>query len=156
AHPNVAEMKQTSGKYSEIQFVKSNGAGNAVDCDTGRSVKLDNHQWDETVRKLAAMYGAGRMVAPGLPTERIREIKARVLSALQEDETGYNITAVLSITEGSLKIATVAWLKESLESWIAKKESRVPSDLALPRATYALPRISEAGCVDDTWAATAG
>lgn len=53
--------------------------------------------------------------------------------------------------------AAVSWLKEPLESWIARAESQVPSAMPLPTASYTLLIVSEgAGCVDDTWTTTSG
>ena len=155
-HSTIEQMKQTSGKYSEIEMVRSDGALKAANRDAGRSVKLDSREWDETVRKLAAMFGNGHPVAAGLSPARITQIKTGVLSALQEDERRYYATAVLSETEGSLKIATVAWLKEPVQSWRARTENQTPVGLAAPSASYALPEIAAGGCVDDTWTTTAG
>ena len=61
-----------------------------------------------------------------------------------------------------LKLATVAWLKEPLRSWLAKAETQVPVTMAAVSANYTLPvisgqsdnSISSVGCTDDTWTAT--
>ena len=59
-------------------------------------------------------------------------------------------------TADRLKLVTVTWSKESLESWITKAENRIPEATATPSAAYILPSISaEAGGCDDTWTATA-
>jgi hypothetical protein len=57
AHPTVEQMKQTSGKYNEIELVKSDSAEQAAKRGDGHAVKLNNREWDETVQKLAAMFG---------------------------------------------------------------------------------------------------
>jgi hypothetical protein len=44
------------------------------------------------------------------------------LGALQEDDTRYYATAVLAKGEDRLKLATVMWLKEPLQSWLARAE----------------------------------
>src|SRR5439155_149002 len=64
--------------------------------------------------------------------------------------------AVIERTEGYLKLATVAWLKEPLESWRARAANQVPKEIAAPAASYTLPTIGTGGCIDDTWTATAG
>ena len=56
-HPSVEQMKQTSGKSSEIELVKSDTARDADDRGAPHSIKLNSHQWDETVRKLAVIFG---------------------------------------------------------------------------------------------------
>jgi hypothetical protein len=57
AHPTVEQMKQLSGKYSEIGFVKSDSTHQKADRRAEHSVKLNSREWDETVQKLAAMFG---------------------------------------------------------------------------------------------------
>ena len=54
-----------------------------------------------------------------------------------------------------LKLATVAWLKEPLESWRARAANQLPAAMTAPNANYSLPTISDGvgGCTDDTWTA---
>ena len=76
---------------------------------------------------------------------------------MQEDEARYYATAVIEKTNDRLKVATVAWRKEPLESWRARAENQVPTAMAAPSANYTLPTISDGGgCIDDTWTATTG
>ena len=55
-----------------------------------------------------------------------------------------------------LKLATIAWLKEPLRSWLTRAETQVPVTMAAISANYALPVIASpsGGCTDDTWTAT--
>src|SRR5438046_1665961 len=78
------------------------------------------------------------------------------LSSLQEDETCYYATAVTHKSNDQLKLATVAWLKEPLQSWLAKVQGELPNTLATPTNNYSLPKIADGGCLDDTWAITSG
>ena len=68
----------------------------------------------------------------------------------------YYATAIMEKTADRLKLATVTWSKESLESWITRAENQIPEAMATPSAAYILPPISDQtdGC-DDTWTATA-
>ncbi len=62
------------------------------------------------------------------------------LSSLQEDETRYYATAVIENEQTiTLKRATVAWPKESLESWLSQR--RKPDGLRKTAASgnYTLP-----------------
>jgi N-acetylneuraminic acid mutarotase len=172
AHPTVEQMKQTSGKYSEIELVKSDSAQDKDNRGAEHALKLNSREWDETVQKLAAMFGstkngsAGtgvltRAVAAGVSPAKgasITQIKTGVLSSLQEDEGRYYATAVIEKAKDHLKLAIVAWLKEPFESWRAKWENEVPKAIVAANASYTLPTILEGagGCVDDTWTATAG
>src|SRR5207244_6325522 len=84
------------------------------------------------------------------------------LSTLQEDDGHYYAVAVMRKGKDRLKLATVAWLKEPLRSWLAKAEAQVPVTLAAVTARYTLPVISgqpdnsipSVACTDDTWTPT--
>src|SRR5438477_8488378 len=78
-----------------------------------------------------------------------------VVSPLQEDKERYYATAVIERTNDRLKLGTVAWLKEPLESWLAKVEDQTPNLTPVVAANYTLPKISDGmdGCIEDTWAA---
>ena len=90
------------------------------------------------------------------------QIKTGVLSPLQEDEGHYYAVAVMKKGKDRLKLATVAWLKEPLRSWLAKAETQVPVTMAAVSANYTLPVISgqsdnsipSVACTDDTWTPT--
>ena len=86
----------------------------------------------------------------------ITQIKTGVLSPLQEDEGRYYATAVVKKSKDRLKLATVEWRKEPLESWRTRAENQMPKVMAAASANYTLPTISDAvnGCTDDTWTAT--
>jgi hypothetical protein len=58
-HPTIEHMKQTSGKYSEIELVRGDSAEDENNRGAEHSVKLNNREWDETVQKLAATYNRG-------------------------------------------------------------------------------------------------
>ena len=177
--PIVAQMKQLSGKYSEIDLVRSDTVHAETEHRTEHGVKLNSPQWDETIEKLAAQLDGANAVrqAPRLPNQELAaraatlqrhdsqvdtehpdawsRIKVGILSRLQEDDTSCYATAVLSKTRGRLKLATVAWLKEPLEFWLARAESQVRQAMAVASANYTLPSIFdvETACVDD-WVAT--
>src|SRR5437773_780680 len=79
------------------------------------------------------------------------------LSSLQENSTQYYTTAVIEKTKDHLKLATVSWLKEPLESWLARVEPQAPVLMAAPSISYKLPQIVQGDeCVEDTWTATPG
>lgn len=169
----LGQMKQLSGAHSEIELIKggrketlrqaprlpngqlAGGAPALQGRDSMRTMKLNGRQWDETLYKLAAKL-SDRLVADAVSAATEAQIKTGVPSPLQENETDYYVTAVTDKTDDRLKVATVSWHKQALESWLAGAESQVPTGMAVPTASYTLPRISEGGCVDDTWTAIAG
>jgi hypothetical protein len=151
-HPTVEQMKQLSGTYSEMELIKDNTVGWAESSGPEHAVKLNNDEWDNTLRKLAAMF-LDHPVAGGATLQ----IKTGLVSALQEDETRYYATAVIEKTDKGLKLASVSWAKDPLQSWLSRMENQLPSTSATTDTGYALPKISDgAGCIDDTWTATAG
>src|SRR5438093_405990 len=165
-HPSVREMKQTSGMYTEMEWIKSDstpdqdtgglaspeddGKPNCKRRDAEHDVTLNSREWNENVQKLAKDLGDTKASDPS------GQIKTGVLSPLREDEGHYYAVAVMNKGKDRLKLATVAWLKEPLRSWLAKAETQVPVTIAAVSANYALPVIASpsVGCTDDTWTAT--
>src|SRR5206468_2002667 len=140
-----------------------------ADAKSTEALKMSDRQWQENVAKLAAQFGNGPSVGatdlnrpggsgePPLPEKGapIAQIKTGVLSPLQEDDGHYYAVAVMKKGKDRLKLATVAWLKEPLASWLAKAEAQVPVTMAAVSANYRLSVIgSPSGCADDTWMAT--
>src|SRR6266498_1517717 len=168
AHPSVEQMTQLSGKYSEIELAKSDSARDADDRGAPHSAKLNSREWDETVQNLAVIFGTAKnsttrtevlssaaLLGRDTPASTaITQIKTGLLSPLREDQTHYYVTAVLSKTDDRIKLATVAWDKEPLESWITKAEAAVSYAVAVPTTSYTLPNIAAGGCSDDTWTET--
>jgi N-acetylneuraminic acid mutarotase len=167
AHPAIEQMKQLSGKYTEIELAKNDAAQRKNNHGAKQSVKLNSHDWDETVKKLAATFDKpgrrllnGRDGSPSCPPDPAKAyetIPIGKLSPLQEDETRYYATAILNKTTDRLKLATVLWPKEPFESWRDRAETQQASNVLLARSyNYTLPSIADGGCTDDTWTATAG
>ena len=181
-HGSVREMKQTSGMYTEMEWIKSDSAEtDSAPADTKNidAVKLNGSEWQESVGKFAAQFESRGIVgqAPRPPQDGLAvvswpnvgsaagaaarqngamaQIKTGVLSPLQEDDAHYYAVAVMNKGKDRFKLATVAWLKEPLRSWLAKAETQVPVTMAAVTANYTLPVIaSPSGCADDTWTAT--
>src|SRR5207249_1954864 len=164
-HPSVREMKQTSGMYTEMEWIKSDstpdqdtgglaspeddGKPNCKRRDAEHGITLNSREWNENVQKLAKDLGDTKASDPS------GQIKTGVLSPLQEDEGHYYAVAVMNKGKDRLKLATVAWLKEPLRSWLAKAETQVPVTMAAVSANYALPVIASpsVACIDN-WIAT--
>ena len=170
AHNTIEQMKQTSGTYSEIELVRSYSAEYEENYGIEPGLKLTPGEWDENVQKLAAIFGGANALAAGLPVimkrsedgaavkgAPITQIKTGMLSPLQEDDGRYYATAVLKKTKDRLKLATVEWRKEALESWRARAERQMPKPMRGVTTSYTLPAILAGanGCTDDTWATTA-
>ena len=182
-HGNVKQLKQTSGMYTEMEWIKSDGTeGDSAPADTkdAQAVKMSGSEWHESVEKLAAQFDSQDIVgqAPRLPNRGLAagaaalqqtnahastarpdawaQIKTGVLSPLQEDETHYYAMAVMKKGKDQLQLAAIAWLKEPLRSWLAKVEAQVPVTMAAVSANYTLPVIAipSGGCTDDTWIPT--
>jgi hypothetical protein len=139
-------MKQTSGKYSEIELVRSDSVQDEDNRSAETGLKMTGREWDENVHTLAAMFG-------GAP---ITQIKTGVSSSLQEAEGRYYATAIVKKSKDRLRLATVEWRKEPIESWKARAENQMRKVMAVTSNNYTLPTISDgaSGCTDDTWTAT--
>src|SRR6266403_348402 len=152
-HRSLKDMKQTSGMHTEAEWIKSDSAetGSAsADTKNIEAVKMNGSEWQERIEKLAGEFGSAK------EGDALGQIKTGVLSPLQEDEGHYYAVAVMKKGKDRLKLATVAWLKEPLRSWLAKAETQVPVTMAAVSASYTLPVIASpsAGCTDDTWMGT--
>jgi N-acetylneuraminic acid mutarotase len=164
-HRSLKQMKQTNGMYTEMEWIKSDSTDPVAagvppaqltllppqksdDEKRAPAVKMNSSEWQENVGKLARDFGNAKS------GNAIAQIKTGVLSPLQEDDAHYYAVAVMNKGKDRLKLATIAWLKEPLRSWLAKAEAQVPVTMAAVSANYTLPVISSptVGCTDDTWA----
>ena len=66
-------------------------------------------------------------------------LKTGALSPLQEDQDRYYATAILNKSNDCLKLATVSWLKEPFESWLARTGNQAVAVEAIPSIDYTLP-----------------
>ena len=154
-HRGVRRMNQTSGMYTEMKLVRSDNNREAdsasSDANNAGAIRLNGSEWQESVEKLAREFGNAKT------RDASAQIKTGVLSPLREDDGHYYAIAVIKKGKDRLKLATVAWLKEPLRSWLARAETQVPITMAaVSSANYTLPVISTPsdGCSADTWTAT--
>src|SRR5438876_6393411 len=168
------------GSASPEDDAKANGQRRGAE----DGITLNSREWDETVQKLvatfnkpdaakASAFGVRRHVAAFESADMSAHSKNAAageyetlavgkVSPLREDEGHYYAVAVMNKGKDRLKLATVAWLKEPLRSWLAKAETQVPVTMAAVSANYTLPVISgqsdnsipSVACTDDTWTAT--
>jgi len=175
-HPTLEQMKQLSGTYREVEFIKSDGWHHRGE-RTAQRITLDPRQWDKSTEKLTAMLNGGAAKASGFRVGRglagsksghmsaqskssarqgYATIPVGKPSSLQQNETHYFATAVIEKNSNGFKVATVCWPKEPLEAWLAQAEKQVSAAMTLPKASYALPKIFDgATCNENTWTATA-
>jgi N-acetylneuraminic acid mutarotase len=172
ANRTVAQMKQLSGKYSEIELVRSDNSQRKTNRGVGHAMELNNNEWNEAVEKLTVTFSKSEsqllnsrdpVIAGGRPSRSARPVVALYQALpvgkpgqLQEDESRYYVTAVIKKTNDHLRIATVSWLKKPLQSWLTKAENQFPTAMPVPAGDYKLPTIVGGGCSEDTWTATAG
>ena len=155
-------MKQLSGNYSEIELLKTD-RGKIEPADAvRRTVRLSGHKWEETLQRLAAIFSddnaSSHSVVAAVAAAKgaaVAQIEPGLLSPLQEDDERYYATVLIEKATDRLKLATLSWLKEPLESWLARVENQLRTDISAPSSSYGLPTISEGGeCIEDTWTAT--
>src|ERR1051326_7537833 len=151
-HRSVREMKQTSGLYTEMEWIKSDNTQEENNHGPEHGVKLNSREWDENVQKVVASFNkpsAAKASAFGVrprvaafesadmsahsknaAADQYETLPVGKVSPLREDEVQYYAVAVTKKGKGRLKLATVAWLKEPLRSWLAKAETQVPVTMA--------------------------
>jgi N-acetylneuraminic acid mutarotase len=173
AHPSVEQMKQISGTYSEVEWIRTDTAeadSAPSDATNVGTARMTGSEWQERIGRLAVNFGVRSRVrgiaafksadlsahSKGVP-EEYETIPVGKLSSLQEDEGHYYATAVISKGNDRLKLATIAWMKQPFDSWRAKADSQMPLTMAaVTAAGYTLPAIGGPAttCTDDTWIAT--
>src|SRR6266850_4400612 len=94
AHNSIEQMKQLSGKYSSIEFVKSDNSQEVANRDADHAVKLDSREWDQNVQRLAATFNKSSAA------EDYESVPVGKLSPLQEDENCFYATAVIKKGKG--------------------------------------------------------
>src|SRR5262249_37806671 len=78
-HQSLNQMKQTSGTYTEIEWIRSDAAEDnpaPADATSVQGVKMNGSEWQESVAKLAARFGS------------IKSASARPDPALSKIEVG--------------------------------------------------------------------
>src|SRR6266576_2611941 len=84
-HPSVREMKQTSGMYTETEWIKSDSANDGsapADEKSVGAVKINDSEWQESVQKLAREFGDEDPVAAGVSTAHHEKVGAIDLNRL--------------------------------------------------------------------------
>jgi hypothetical protein len=153
-HRDLKVLKQTSGMYSEIEWIKSDTANaDPVPSDgaEAQAVRMAGSEGQQSVEKLAAAFGNAKAKNPWAQN------KTDVLSPLQEDEEHYYATAVIKKDKDRLKQGTITWLKEPLKSWLAKAEIQIPVRMAATTGIeYTFPAVGDLSttCTQDIWTTT--
>jgi len=178
AHPTAEQMKLTTGTYTDLKLVKTNSREAQRKRGLEHALNVDPNEWDKQIQQLAAIFCpggnggarrgvgnsqlAGTSVIMAKPRQdgsldtgaQLTQIKTGVLSPLQEDRDHFYATLIIEKTRDYVRVATVRWAKEPLESWLTRVINQVPIVTAPSNVDYTLPEISDQGCDDDTWAAS--
>ncbi len=125
----VADMAQSSGRYQMLLWQQGDPA--TAETEEG-VVTLDAADWRRERDHLAAALGASGPAS--LPVGTI--------SALQEDEGGYYVVALLEAEAASLVVATVRWEKQPFAEWWAGERDAYAATLPTPSFLYTLPDIA--------------
>src|SRR5437867_1926085 len=89
AHLTVEQMRQLSGKYSEMEFIRSDSSQVKETRGPRQVVKLNASEWEDSVQKLATIFGDAKYGGARLLGAPLTQIKLGVLSSLQQDEEHY-------------------------------------------------------------------
>jgi hypothetical protein len=135
-HATVATLQQMSGEYVEFDLVRDiRGKTDS------RDIALSPEEWDEQMSSLAGMFGT-----------QPEELPVQRLSALQEDNSRFYVSAILSKSENRLRVATVQWQKVPFETWWTSVRNQFSPRVAPTNFEYVLPQISTTtSCTNDCW-----
>jgi N-acetylneuraminic acid mutarotase len=158
AHPTVAALsREGTGTYSEVEFVKSDSGQVKGQQGTEHRIEVNGTEWDELIHRLATTIAAVSDYSAQTSDALLEQIDIGIVSSLQEDESRYYATAILTKAVDRLKVATFEWNKEPFASWRAREGGDIAPATSAPNASYTLPIVSgvPGGSADDTWKATA-
>jgi hypothetical protein len=165
AHNTVGQMKQLSGTYTEVEFVKNDNRRavapphhlpnkqSAVNApaiqrpESIRTVTLSSREWTRMVQKLAVTF-SGRATTQPSTNSAVAAGEAfpvGKLSPLQEEAGRWYALAVLEKSDNRLKLATASWSQQPLEPWLAQAEKQLRLVMMIPHARYTLPKVIGVG-----------
>src|SRR5438552_5459014 len=126
-HPSVREMKQTSGMYTEMEWIKSdstqdqNKGGSASPEDDAKAngqrrgaedgVTLNSREWDETVQKLVATFNKPDAATPKAFGVGVRSRKRGIAPFESADMSAHSKNAAADEYE-TLAVGKVSPLRE--------------------------------------------
>jgi N-acetylneuraminic acid mutarotase len=135
---SIAQLKNLGGQYREMELGKNGPASDSVSTAHGlagkaNSINLDAAGWNAAINHLATSFTVGTtsLASTGLPIGQ--------LSTLQEDSNRFYVTAVLSKTADSVKVAEVSWNKVPFEQWWAGAKNGEATTISEPSSIYNLP-----------------
>ena len=131
----ATSMQQMSGEYIELELVRDTGRQTNPDV-----IALSPEEWDEQMHSLEDTFGT-----------QFQELPLQRVSTLQEDNSRFYVSAILSKSADSLRLATVRWTKVPFETWWASVRDQYAPNIASANFEYALPQISTTTCTNDCW-----
>jgi hypothetical protein len=131
----VAAMQQMSGEYIELELALDTG-GNT----DSEVIAISPDEWSEQLNWLASMFGAE---SKNLPLQRV--------STLQEDDSRFYVSAILSKSDERVRVAVVQWHKVPFETWWGSVREQYSPSVSTTNFEYALPQIGTAACENDCW-----
>jgi len=164
-YPFTAQMRQLGGEYSESELVRTEATPTPAGPASEASItRLSATEWDQAISKLESAFadqGAEyRAECLTCSNKEVMNLAPRAavpldrVSALQEENQRFYVTAVLSRSSDRVKVARVEWPKTNFDQWWDASRNQFETNTQTAAHTYQLPAISQTGCVDDTWKQT--
>src|SRR6476620_9677368 len=94
AHPTMEQLKQLSGKYSEIELVRSHSDQEEDNRGAGHNVKVSSSQWEQNLQTLAAMFADDNPVAAGVVPAQPTRLPSQKADRADSPAKGASITQV--------------------------------------------------------------
>ena len=175
--PIADQMKQMSGSYLEVEWTREPGHKGSKGQEDKRtmgkgeiqSIKMNKEEWEKAIAKLIQDFNnisPERSDSNELTTYHLQaasshlqhatldEVSVGKLSPLKEDENRFYAVAVLYKDPNRIRIAIMAWEKQSFDSWWEKIKTKFNSSIDEISYSYKLPTIFQGPCGLDTWMAT--
>jgi N-acetylneuraminic acid mutarotase len=134
-YTTVAAMQKMSGEYMELELARGTGSQT-----NNNATALSPEEWTEQMNGLASLFGTQ---SNHLPLQR--------LSALQEDDTRFYVSAVLAQSDERVRVAFVQWHKVPFETWWASVREKYSPNITTANFDYVLPQIGATACANDCW-----
>src|SRR4029079_15058750 len=118
---------ETAGQTHRPSNKQLANAEPALQQDSTRTLTLNGAEWTKTVQKLSTTFSdrAHAQPANNNTAQAGKAVPTGKVTPLQEDRSRYYALAVLEKSDNWIKLATVTWLKEPSESWLARVEPQL-------------------------------
>jgi N-acetylneuraminic acid mutarotase len=143
----AAELPTLGASYLEITW---RGTPDGIARSRRAEVVVDKAARRNQVERLARVLGT--TWGPLTGADLLDRLPLMTVSALQESDAAFFVTALIARDADSFTEAIASWPKTSFDGWWAKHAASTKQALAAPEVEFVLPTVTaDGGCTPDTW-----